>query len=157
MLLKYKYNTGAMCEWRLNCGKYVINGTDWQLVCYSNTFCNQYIASVYYRYKTFCQFFPTLYSTQTSHCFCKFFKEAYCQYLVTQASLWHHNSNQDVTKEAAVTMVCGHAIHSGCFMSDFLFIHTRISIVLICLEASWSKRNWHLDFGHCGQSWYQFL
>ena len=32
-------------------GKYVINGTDWQLVCYS-TFCSQYIAFVYYPYKT---------------------------------------------------------------------------------------------------------
>ena len=34
---------------------------------------------------------------------------------MTRASLWHHNGNQDVTKEAAVTMVCGHAFHSGWF------------------------------------------
>ena len=31
------------------------------------------------------------------------------------ASLWHHNGNQDVTKEAAMTMVCGHAFRSGWF------------------------------------------
>ena len=47
VLLKYKNNTEAICEWRLRCGKYVMNGTDWQLVCYS-AFCNQYIASAYY-------------------------------------------------------------------------------------------------------------
>ena len=41
----------------LNCGKYVMYGTDWQLVCYS-TFCNQYTASECYPYKTFRQFFP---------------------------------------------------------------------------------------------------
>ena len=32
---------------------------------------------------------------------------------MTRPSLWHHNGNQDVTKEAAVTMVCGHAFHNG--------------------------------------------
>ena len=44
--------TEAICEWKLNCGKYVMNGTDLQLVCYS-TFCKQYIASMYYPYNTF--------------------------------------------------------------------------------------------------------
>ena len=88
-----------------------MNGTDLQLVCYS-TFCKQYIASMYYSYKTFRQFFLALYSTQISYCFC-FFNEAFCQDLVTRALMWHHNGNQDVTKEAAVTMVCGHASHSG--------------------------------------------
>ena len=44
--LKYQNNTEAMCEWRLNWGKYVMNGTDWHLVCYSTVF-NQYIATVY--------------------------------------------------------------------------------------------------------------
>ena len=29
--------------------------------------------------------------------------------------MWHHNGNQEVTKEAAVTMVCGHAFQSGSF------------------------------------------
>ena len=43
------------------------------------------------------------------------FNEAYCQDLVTQASLWQHNGNQDVTKEAAMAMVCGHAFQSGWF------------------------------------------
>ena len=47
------------------------------------------------------------------YCFYCFFNEAYCQDLVTQTSLWHRNGNQDVTKEAAMTMVCGHAFHSG--------------------------------------------
>ena len=37
-----KNNTVAICEWRLYCGKYVMNRTDLQLVCYSK-FCNQYI------------------------------------------------------------------------------------------------------------------
>ena len=60
VLLKYKNNTEAICEWRLNCGKYVMNGTDLQLVCYS-TFCKQYIASMYYSYKTFLVSFPLLY------------------------------------------------------------------------------------------------
>ena len=63
----------------------------------------------------FCQLFLAPYSKQTSYCFCWFFSKAYCQDLVTQASLWHHNGNQDVTKEAAVTMVCGHAFHNGWF------------------------------------------
>ena len=44
-----------------------------------------------------------------------FFNEAYYQDLVTRASLWHHNGNQDVAKEAAVTMVYGHAFHSDWF------------------------------------------
>ena len=35
-------------------------------------------------------------------------------------------------------------------MSDFLLIHTRICIDLICFESSWKNRNWYLDFGHCG-------
>ena len=35
--------------------EYVMNGTDWQLVYYS-TFSNQYVASVYYPYKTFRRF-----------------------------------------------------------------------------------------------------
>ena len=51
-----KNNTEAICEWRLNYGKYVMNRTDLQLVCYS-TFCNQYIASMYYPYKHFVSFF----------------------------------------------------------------------------------------------------
>ena len=65
----YKNNTEAICEWRLTCGKYVMNGTDLQLVCYS-TFCKQYITSMYYPYKTFRQFYLALYSTQISYCFC---------------------------------------------------------------------------------------
>ena len=36
--LKYENNTKAICEWRPKCGKYVMNGIDWQLVCYP-TFC----------------------------------------------------------------------------------------------------------------------
>ena len=51
----YKNNTEAICEWRLNYGKYVMNRTDLQLVCYS-TVCNQYIASMYYPYKHFVSF-----------------------------------------------------------------------------------------------------
>ena len=43
----------------------MMNRTELQLVCYS-TFCNQYIASMYYPYKTFRQFFLALYSTQIS-------------------------------------------------------------------------------------------
>ena len=62
VLLKYKNDTEAICE-------YVVNGTDLQLVCYS-TFCKQYTASMYYPYKTFRQFFFALYSTQISYCFC---------------------------------------------------------------------------------------
>ena len=50
-----KNNTEAICEWRLYCGKYVMSRTDLQLVCYSK-FCNQYIASMFYPYKTFRQF-----------------------------------------------------------------------------------------------------
>ena len=50
-----KNNTEAICEWRLNCGKYVMNRTDLQLVCYSIV-CNQYIASMYYPYKHFVSF-----------------------------------------------------------------------------------------------------
>ena len=50
-----KNNTEAIFEWKFNCVKYVMNRTDLQLVCYS-TFCNQYIASMYYPYKTFRQF-----------------------------------------------------------------------------------------------------
>ena len=69
VLLKYKQNPEAIYEWRPKCGKYVMNGTDWQLVCYS-TFCDPYIASVYYLYKIVRQFFLALYSTQTSYCFC---------------------------------------------------------------------------------------
>ena len=33
-----KNNIEAIYEWRFNSGKYVMNGTDWQLGCYS-TFC----------------------------------------------------------------------------------------------------------------------
>ena len=33
VLLKYQNNTGAKCEWMHDCGKFVMNGTDWQLVC----------------------------------------------------------------------------------------------------------------------------
>ena len=69
VLLKYKNNTEAVCEWRPKYGKYVMNDTDWQLVCYS-TFCNPYIAYVYYPHKTFRHFFLALYFTQTSYCFC---------------------------------------------------------------------------------------
>ena len=29
-----KNNTEGICEWRPKCGKYVMNGTDWQLVSY---------------------------------------------------------------------------------------------------------------------------
>ena len=65
----YKNNTEAICEWRLNCGKYVMNGTDLQRDCYS-TFCKQYIASMYYPYKTFRQFYLALYATPISYCFC---------------------------------------------------------------------------------------
>ena len=50
-----KSNTEAICEWRLNCGKYVMNRTDLQLVCYS-TVCNQYIAYMNYPYKHFVSF-----------------------------------------------------------------------------------------------------
>ena len=64
-----KNNTEAICEWRLYCGKYVMNRTDLQLVCYSK-FCNQYIASMNYPYKAFRRFFLALYSTQISYCFC---------------------------------------------------------------------------------------
>ena len=64
-----KNNTEAICEWRLYCGKYVMNRTDLELVCYSK-FCNQYIASMNYPYKTFRQFFLAQYSTQISYCFC---------------------------------------------------------------------------------------
>ena len=67
VLLKYKNNTEAICEWKLNCGKYVMNGTEWQLACYS-TFCNQYIASVDCSYETFRQFSLALYSAQASFC-----------------------------------------------------------------------------------------
>ena len=62
-----------------------MNGTDLQLVCCS-TFCKQYIDSMY-PYKTFRQFFLALYSTQIYHCFRMFFNEAYCQDLVTRATL----------------------------------------------------------------------
>ena len=51
-----KNNTEVICEWRLNCGKYVMNRTDLQLVCYS-TICNQYIVPMYYPYKHFVSFF----------------------------------------------------------------------------------------------------
>ena len=64
-----KNNTEAICEWRLYCGKYVMNRTDLELVCYCK-FCNQYIASMNYPYKTFRQFFLAQYSTQISYCFC---------------------------------------------------------------------------------------
>ena len=60
VLPKYKNNTEAICEWRLSCGTYVMNGTDLQLVRYS-TVCTQYITSMYYPYKTFRQFFLALY------------------------------------------------------------------------------------------------
>ena len=46
-----------------------MNRTDLELVCYSK-FCNQYIASMNYPYKTFRQFFLAQYSTQISYCFC---------------------------------------------------------------------------------------
>ena len=62
-----KINTEAICEWKFNCGKYVMNGTEWQLACYS-TVCNQYIASVDCSYVSFRQFFLALYSAQTSYC-----------------------------------------------------------------------------------------
>ena len=55
VLLKYKNDTEAICEWRLNCGKYVMNSTDLTLVCIF-TFCNQYIAFMYYPYKHFVSF-----------------------------------------------------------------------------------------------------
>ena len=71
VLLKYKNNTEAICEWKPQCGEYVVNGTHWQLVWYS-TFCNPYITSVYYPYKTFRQFSLALYSTQTSYRFSSF-------------------------------------------------------------------------------------
>ena len=123
LLVKWHFNKAflseAISEWNIKCGEYVMNGTVWQLVCYS-TFYNQYIASGYYTYKAFHQFFLALYYTQTFYCFCQFFSEAYCQDLVTQASLWHHNGNQDVTKEAAVTMVYDHAFHIGWFEAVLL-------------------------------------
>ena len=89
---------------------------------------------MYYAHKTFCQFFLALYSTQIYYCFCLFLNEAYCQDFVTQASLWNHNGKQDVTKEAVVTMVCGHAFHSGWFEA--------VLWAIICLytpESAWIK------------------
>ena len=62
-------STEAICEWRLNCGNYMMNGSDRQLMCYA-TVCNQYIPSVYHPYKTFRQFFLALYCRQTPYCFC---------------------------------------------------------------------------------------
>ena len=62
VLLKYKNHTEAICECRLNCSKYVMNGNAWQLVCYS-TFSNQYITSMYYPCKTFRQFFCSIFYT----------------------------------------------------------------------------------------------
>ena len=50
-----KNNTEAICEWRLDCGKYVMNRTDLQLVCYSTVY-NQYIASMCHPYKHFVSF-----------------------------------------------------------------------------------------------------
>ena len=69
------------------------------------------MASVYYPNKTFRFLLYILHKHLFA--FAIFFNEACCQELVTQASLWHHNGNYDVTKEAAVTMVCDHAFHSG--------------------------------------------
>ena len=107
-------NTEAICEWRLRYGKYMMNVTDWHLIC-DSTFCNQYKASVHYPYKHFVSFSLLYILRKHSIAFASFFSEAYCQHLVTQTSLWHHNGNQDVTKEAAVTMICGHTFQGGSF------------------------------------------
>ena len=59
---------------------------------------------------------------------------------MTRASLWHHNGNQDVTKEAAVTMVCGHASHSG-WVEAVLW-------AIFCLYTPESAQIWYALMHH---------
>ena len=153
VLLKYTNNTEAISDWRLNCGKYVMNGTDWQLVCYS-TFCSQYIASVYYPYKNISSVFRCSIFYINILLLLLVFNETYCQRFSDTGITVTSKRNQDVTKEAAVTVVFGHDFRQwliwNSFMGDFLLIHIWICINSICFEASWWNRNWYLDFGHCG-------
>ena len=125
----------------LNCYKYVMNGSHWKLVNHS-TFCNQYIAFLYHPYKPFHQFYLGLYSTQTSYCFCLFSNAAYCHYLVTKASRWHHNGYQCVTKEAVVW---------PCFPQWLIWIVYERAILHILHKrliawASYSMRHIGYDF-----------
>ena len=91
-----------------------MNGTDLQLVCYS-TFWKQYIASMYYPYKTFVSFSLLYILRKYLIAFASFSMRHIVKILVTRASLLHHNGNQDVTKETIVTKVWGHAFHRGWF------------------------------------------
>ena len=73
-----------------------MNGTDLQLVCYS-TFCKQYIASMYNPYKTFVKFSMLYILHKYLIAFVSFSMKHIVKILVTRASLWYHNGNQDVT------------------------------------------------------------